>query len=54
MPYMGSKSSIATWVVSKLPAAEVLVEPFAGGGAVTHVALLSNKYKQVISINKFY
>ena len=49
MPYMGSKSSIATWVVSKLPAAEVLVEPFAGGGAVTHVALLSNKYKRVIA-----
>ena len=46
MPYMGSKSGIAEWVVSKLPSADVFVEPFAGGCAVTHAAILSGKYKK--------
>lgn len=48
MPYMGSKSGIAEWVVSKLPSADVFVEPFAGGCAVTHAAILSGKYKKII------
>lgn len=48
MPYMGSKSGIAEWVISKLPPADVFVEPFAGGCAVTHAAILSGKYKRII------
>lgn len=48
MPYMGSKSKIAEWVVSKLPPADVWIEPFAGGCAVTHAAMLSGKYKKFI------
>ena len=48
LPYMGSKSGIAEWVISKLPSADVFVEPFAGGCAVTHAAILSGKYKKII------
>ena len=49
MPYMGSKSQIAEWVIGKLPKADVFVEPFAGGGAITHAAMLSGKYKRIIT-----
>lgn len=48
MPYMGSKSKIAKWIVDMLPAAHTWVEPFAGGCAVTHAAILSGKYKKFI------
>ena len=48
MPYMGSKSKIAKWIVDMLPAAHTWVEPFAGGCAVTHAAILSGKYKRFI------
>ena len=48
MPYMGSKSKIAEWVVSNLPSADIWIEPFAGGCAVTHAAILSGKYKHFI------
>lgn len=46
-PYMGSKSKIAEWVVSNLPAAGSLYDLFAGGCAVTHCALLSGKYGHI-------
>ena len=49
LPYMGSKSSIAQWVISKLPPADIFIDLFAGGCAVTHAALLSGKYKRIIS-----
>lgn len=45
---MGSKSKIAKWIVDMLPAAHTWVEPFAGGCAVTHAAILSGKYKKFI------
>lgn len=45
---MGSKSKIAKWIVDMLPAAHTWVEPFAGGCAVTHAAILSGKYKRFI------
>ena len=48
MPYMGSKSAIAKWVVDNLPPADTWIEPFAGGCAVTHAAILSGKYKRFI------
>ena len=49
IPYQGSKSRIAEWVVSQLPQADTLVDLFAGGCAITHAALLSGKYDHVIA-----
>ena len=48
LPYQGSKSRIAEWVVEHLPAAPVLVDIMCGGGAVSHAALLSGKYGRVV------
>lgn len=47
LPYQGSKSKIADWILEKLPEAENLYDLFGGGGAITHKALLSNKYKNI-------
>lgn len=47
MPYMGSKNSIAAWIVNQLPPAEHFYDVFGGGGAITHAAVLSGKYKTV-------
>lgn len=49
IPYMGSKNRIAKWVVDSLPASDMLVDLFAGGCAVTHAAILSNKWQRVIA-----
>ena len=48
LPYKGSKNLIAEWVVDNLPPAEVFVDLFFGGGAVTHRAMLTGKYKRFI------
>lgn len=48
MPYQGSKSRIADWIVGNLPSAPVLVDIMCGGGAVSHAALLSGKYERVV------
>ncbi len=48
VPYKGSKSAIAPWVVSNLPSAGVLYDLFAGGCAVTHCAMLSGRYKKIV------
>ena len=48
MPYKGSKSKIAQWVIEQLPPAETFVDIFAGGCAVTHAAMLSGKYERFI------
>ena len=48
VPYRGSKNSIAQWVVDNLPPAEVFVDLFAGGCAVTHAAMLSGKFARYI------
>lgn len=48
LPYMGSKNTIAKAIVDALPAGEVFVDLFCGGGAVTHAAMLSGKYKRFI------
>ena len=45
LPYKGSKNAIAKWVVSQLPKAEHFVDLFFGGGAITHRAMLSGKYR---------
>lgn len=48
MPYKGSKNSIVRWLMDTLPSGDVFVDLFGGGGAVTHAALLSSKYRRVI------
>ena len=48
MPYKGSKSSIAKWVIDVLPSAHTFIDLFAGGCAVTHAAMLSDKYEKFI------
>ena len=49
MPWQGSKSRIAEWVVGLLPPSHTLVDLFAGGGAITHCALLSGKWERIIA-----
>lgn len=45
VPYKGSKNKIAKWVVDNLPPATNFYDLFAGGCAVTHCAMLSEKYQ---------
>lgn len=47
IPYTGSKNSIAEKIISVLPPAEHFYDLFGGGGAISHCALLSGKYKYV-------
>ena len=47
MPYKGSKNAIAEKIISVLPPAEHFYDLFGGGGAISHCALLSGKYKHV-------
>ena len=56
LPYTGSKSKIAHWVIDHLPRGRVLIDAFAGGCAITHRALLSHKWQTVIAndINGMY
>ena len=49
LPYTGSKSRIAHWVIDKLPCGRVLIDAFAGGCAITHRALLSQKWQTIIA-----
>ena len=49
LPYTGSKSRIAHWVIDQLPQGSVLIDAFAGGCAITHRALLSQKWQTVIA-----
>jgi site-specific DNA-adenine methylase len=49
VPYRGSKNKIAQWVVSNLPAGDMLIDLFAGGCAVTHAALLSGKWNHIVA-----
>ena len=49
LPYTGSKSRIAHWVIDNLPSGRVLIDAFAGGCSITHRALLSKKWHTVIA-----
>ena len=49
LPYAGSKSRIAHWVIDNLPRGRVLIDAFAGGCAITHRALLSQKWQTIIA-----
>jgi hypothetical protein len=48
LPYQGSKSAIAPWVISCLPPGDTLVDLFCGGCAVTDAAIRSHRYKRFI------
>lgn len=48
LPYKGSKSRIADKIVALLPKADTLYDVFAGGCAITHAALLTNKYNHIV------
>ena len=48
MPYKGSKNMIAEKIISLLPEADCFVDLFGGGGAMSHCAVLSGKYRKVI------
>lgn len=47
LPYQGSKSKIATWVLEHIPPSDSLCDLFAGGCAVSHAALLSGRFKHI-------
>ena len=49
LPYTGSKSRIAHWLIDNLPRGRVLIDAFAGGCSITHRALLSQKWQTIIA-----
>ena len=46
--YKGSKSKIAQQILNCIPSAENFYDLFCGGGAITHCALLQNRWKNYI------
>ena len=48
LPYMGSKNETAENLVSMLPRGRRLLDLFGGGASVTHAALVSGRFEQVI------
>lgn len=47
LPYTGSKSRIAPWLMEMLPSCENFVDVFAGGCAVSHAVMLYGKAKTI-------
>ena len=47
LPYKGSKNKLAESIVSLLPKRTHLIDLFCGGCAVSHAALLRNKYEHI-------
>ena len=48
LPYMGSKNETAENIVSMFPRSRRLLDLFGGGASVTHAALVSNRFDQVV------
>ena len=48
LPYMGSKNAIVPYLMNSIPSAENFYDLFAGGCAVTHGAMLTNKWKNFV------
>ena len=48
VPYMGSKTKIALDILKQLPKGKRFVDLFGGGFAMSHAALLTNRYEQVL------
>ena len=53
LPYMGSKNRISKELITEIiwnePNAQIFIDLFAGGCAMSHAALLSGKFKKVIA-----
>ena len=49
LPYTGSKNRLAEKIIRHLPEADTLVDGFFGGGAITHCAMVHNKFKNYIA-----
>ena len=49
LPYQGSKSDIAADIIAAIPPADEFFDVFAGGCAITHAAILSNKFSVVVA-----
>ena len=49
LPYQGSKSKIAEEIIAQLPNATHFVDLFAGGCAMTDIALRSGKYSEFLA-----
>lgn len=47
LPYKGSKNKLAERIISLLPKRTHLIDLFCGGCAVSHAALLRNKYEHI-------
>ena len=47
--YQGSKSKIADEIISLLPARKYFIDAFSGGGALSHCALESGKFENIIA-----
>ncbi len=48
LPYKGSKNKIAQQIINCISSAENFYDLFCGGGAITHCALLQNRWKNYI------
>lgn len=48
LPYMGSKNETAENIVSMFPRGRRLLDLFGGGASVTHAALVSGRFEQVV------
>ena len=48
IPYMGSKSKIALDILKQLPKGKRFVDLFGGGFAMSHAALLTNRYEKIL------
>ena len=48
LPYMGSKNETAENIVSMFPRSRRLLDLFGGGASVTHAALVSGRFEQVV------
>ena len=49
LPYKGSKTKLADRILDLMPSARNFYDLFAGGMAVTHAALVRNKFKRIIA-----
>lgn len=48
VPYMGSKTKIALDILKQLPKCKRFVDLFGGGFAMSHAALLTDKYEKIL------
>ena len=49
LPYQGSKNDLVSWVLERIPSAGTFVDLFCGGCAITHGALLIDRWGHYIA-----